>query len=126
MRALLFFTLALLLTSIAMAQNTGKRQVLIFGSSKNQQVMAQSTLLEKDRAGLKERDMIVTILPEKSPLYKRFGVSASEVFLILLVGKDGTEKFRSKELTPAQELFALVDAMPMRKQETQRGNRQAD
>jgi hypothetical protein len=38
-------------------------------------------------------------------------------FAVLLVGKDGTEKFRAGEPVPAEEIFRRIDAMPMRKRE---------
>lgn len=38
-------------------------------------------------------------------------------FAAVLVGKDGTVKLRSDEPVPAEELFDLVDAMPMRRRE---------
>jgi hypothetical protein len=38
-------------------------------------------------------------------------------FAVVLFGKDGTEKQRWTEPVKSSELFALIDAMPMRKQE---------
>ena len=38
-------------------------------------------------------------------------------FVVLLVGKDGGEKFRSETPVPAQEVFRRIDAMPMRRRE---------
>ena len=39
-------------------------------------------------------------------------------FAAVLVGRDGGEKFRSSEPVPAEKLFGLIDAMPMRRRET--------
>jgi hypothetical protein len=123
MRLFLFLIFFLMMLINTMAQYTDKRQVLIFGPAKGTQVMAQWALLEKDSAGLRERDMFVLLAAGEKALYQKFGVAAAEPFLILLVGKDGGEKYRSKELTNAQQLFGLVDAMPMRRAEMRRGKK---
>lgn len=49
-------------------------------------------------------------------LWARYGIDADR-FSILLIGKDGGVKLRSGETVPARSLFALIDAMPMRRQE---------
>lgn len=41
-------------------------------------------------------------------------------FTVMLIGKDGGVKLRKTEPVTADELFALIDAMPMRIRETQR------
>ena len=46
----------------------------------------------------------------------RFGVS-SGLFQVLLIGKDGGVKLRSEQPVPAQDIFGLIDSMPMRRQE---------
>ena len=46
----------------------------------------------------------------------RFGVP-SERFQVLLIGKDGGVKLRSEQPVPAQDIFELIDGMPMRRQE---------
>jgi len=35
-------------------------------------------------------------------------------FTLLLIGKDGTEKYRRHQPTDPREIFALIDTMPMR------------
>jgi hypothetical protein len=52
-------------------------------------------------------------------LRAHFGVAADR-FSALLVGKDGGVKLRSDEPVSPEELFALIDAMPMRQQEMHR------
>jgi hypothetical protein len=49
---------------------------------------------------------------EMSSIRSRFKVSPSE-FAVVLVGKDGGEKFRSTKPVSVLKLDALVDAMPM-------------
>lgn len=38
-------------------------------------------------------------------------------FCMILVGKDGGEKRRDHQAVPVEEIFALVDSMPMRRRE---------
>lgn len=47
---------------------------------------------------------------------KAFKLKASE-FAFLLIGKDGGVKLRSYDLVSTDELFAIIDAMPMRRSE---------
>jgi hypothetical protein len=49
-------------------------------------------------------------------LKKRLSVSPGE-FTIILVGKDGGEKFRQNRIVKLKEIFQIIDAMPMRQQE---------
>lgn len=56
-------------------------------------------------AGLIERDFIIET---------RFG---APVFAVTLIGKDGGEKLRRTTPLSPEELFTVVDAMPMRRAE---------
>ena len=56
---------------------------------------------------------------EAASLRSRFHV-APGTFAVVLVGKDGGEKFRATHPVSAAELTTLVDAMPMRQQEMRR------
>jgi len=81
--------------------------------------------------GLKDRDMVIfavagenRINAELGPapeiggaaLRQRFGV-ADDDFAIILVGKDGTEKYRAAEPVDLAVIFDIVDGMPMRRRE---------
>lgn len=93
---------------------------------------------------LKERDMLVLVIiggdgdggdggkpemqsipstqlasGEGDKLRETFRVSRDE-FAVLLVGKDGGEKFRRPVVVPLDALLAKIDSMPMRQQEMQR------
>lgn len=57
---------------------------------------------------------------EATAARERFGVE-SGTFAALLVGKDGTVKNRSSEPVGPGGIFALVDAMPMRRRELREG-----
>ncbi len=49
-------------------------------------------------------------------LRDKFDVSPSQ-FALILVGKDGSVKLNRQEQTQLEDIFALIDAMPMRMQE---------
>jgi hypothetical protein len=49
-------------------------------------------------------------------LRRQFGVAVEE-FVVILVGKDGTEKQRSQSPMDLAMLYRTIDAMPMRQQE---------
>jgi hypothetical protein len=50
------------------------------------------------------------------PLYKKY-IADTSGFIVLLIGKDGSVKHRTNKLLPVDELFAIIDVMPMRKRE---------
>ena len=95
------------------------RTVLIFG---NNQTLLQQQLqaLQKDSSGLVERDVIVNVVNPGDQLYKRHQVVLAEPFTVILIGKDGGEKYRSANLLTTGKLFAIIDAMPMRRAEMKR------
>jgi len=53
---------------------------------------------------------------ELAAIRARFHVPSSE-FTVILIGKDGGEKFRSRKPISVLQIDALVDAMPMGRQE---------
>jgi len=52
-------------------------------------------------------------------LRREFKVPVDD-FAFILIGKDGTVKLRSGEIILCADLFALIDSMPMRKEEIRR------
>lgn len=72
---------------------------------------AQAAELVPEWEGFVERDFVVRT---------KFGARG---FLLVLIGKDGKEKLRSAVPLPPKELFAIVDAMPMRQAEKQKNAR---
>jgi hypothetical protein len=93
------------------------RYILLFGDKAEPGARQQWQLLQKDSSGLKERDVQVKWVPARSSLYRTYTVSARDPFTIILVGRDGQEKYRSSQLTTITHFFALIDAMPMRRAE---------
>ena len=116
MRTLLLTTLGFFAMN-TQAQFSDKRKLLLFGDPQNAMVQQQAALLNKEAAGLRERDMQVVQATGKKALYQKYKVAAADPFVLVLVGKDGGEKFRTQKPVPAEELFGIVDAMPMRQQE---------
>jgi hypothetical protein len=55
-------------------------------------------------------------------LRDRFSVTPGQ-FTVVLVGKDGGEKFREPNEVNMAEIFSLIDSMPMRQREMLEGSR---
>lgn len=53
---------------------------------------------------------------EMQRIQTEYKVKAQE-FTAILIGKDGTEKLRTHSILTTDKLFAVIDAMPMRKRE---------
>ncbi len=110
-----------------------KRVLLTFAPDPNHAAFRrQVSLLDAAAAGLPERDMSlievyadgrVTFDGEMHAdsalgFYQRFAVDKDE-FRVILVGKDGTVKLDSDNAVSGDDLFRLIDAMPMRRMEMQ-------
>ena len=52
----------------------------------------------------------------REELLQKFAV-APDVYTLVLLGKDGLEKYRSPKAVPMEEVFKIIDQMPMRRQE---------
>jgi hypothetical protein len=109
-----------------------KRPLLLF-APQHDSVRLQQTQhrLHQNSCKLDDRDMIIAVivgqgnssidqqaitLEYASTLRKQFGLS-SDQFAVLLLGKDGGEKYRSYRLPDLDQIFALIDGMPMRQNE---------
>jgi len=115
MRHLLACGLAALLPlSAAAAFAETRRLVIAAPASDSPAYRDQAALLLPAWPGLVERDFVVET---------RFGAAA---FSVVLIGKDGGEKLRRDRPVPPEELFALVDAMPMRREEIRRRPKSAE
>ena len=103
---------------------------LIAPSVDNQELAAQQQYLDRRRDAFLDRDILVFQLfpnqgslsgAELSPvevrnLRERLGVAAEDR-LVILIGKDGGIKRRAELDTDLREIFRLIDAMPMRREE---------
>ena len=111
------------------------RLVLIFAAStEDSSYQRQKNEFEGKLDELEDRDVIVIELLEagrrtmgelpltntqQSFLRTEFEVPVDD-FAFILIGKDGTVKLRSKQTVLSGDLFALIDSMPMRKEEMRR------
>ena len=74
-----------------------------------------------DRDGLEERDLvIVNIGKGKSHRLARIARCENKLEYVL-IGKDQTQKMRWDLFPPKNELYSLIDAMPMRRYEMREG-----
>ena len=108
------------------------RVLVLFAEPGDVRYGEQQKLLDAVRDGLAERDMLVlgVIGREVTTLFgavSGFEVNAvrntaggDEVFEVVLIGKDGGVKRRWTTPVSPQELFAIIDAMPMRASEMRR------
>jgi Domain of unknown function (DUF4174) len=122
------FTISLSIVAVVLsAQQSNYRRILIFApDSANVSFKNQNRIFEKEEKGCVERDIIVeyhTLKSKGNALFDKYNVSKSG-FTLLLIGKDGSVKMRSKEVIAAARIYALVDAMPMRKDEMRKMKKQ--
>lgn len=133
---LLIVLAAMAMTGAASAQSLSdvrwaKRVLIVFASSDNKPLAEQRERLLAHEASLAERDMLVFAVlgdGELLPIYgdvpakesadalrKTLDVPAGAEFAAVLVGKDGGVKWRGDAPADTNQLFALIDAMPMRR-----------
>jgi hypothetical protein len=108
-----------------------KRVLLVFAANERGiGFQRQEAILELIGGDLIERDMIVirafadnrVFIDGQSrglsaaSFYRRFAVDGND-FRVILVGKDGTVKLDRDSAVTGNELFALIDSMPMRRSE---------
>ena len=122
------------LTTLADQRNQS-RPLLIFAERANDpQLEIQLRILNEHAAEASDRQIVPLALPYREPgptalqlsgddaeaARRRFHVTAND-FVVILLGKDGGEKLRSSRPIPMRKLEAIIDAMPMRKDEMRSG-----
>jgi Domain of unknown function (DUF4174) len=122
------FTFLLTTFSVLLiAQQSNYRRILIFApDSTNVSFKTQNRIFQKEDSACVQRDIIVEYYVFKSRsivFFDKYQVSKSD-FTLLLIGKDGFVKLRSKEVVKPERIYALVDAMPMRKDEMRKMKKQ--
>ena len=107
------------------------RVLLIMSENPNDPLVKQQvSLFSKDAEEMKERKLLLMqVFPEfylmggDSAIRRTSGEvyfdykSAKKSFELILIGLDGDEKMRRAELIRPQDLYAIIDAMPMRRYE---------
>lgn len=98
---------ALSIGQMTAAELTAAKRVLVISApdAAHPAYREQAAALLPEWSGLIERDFVIE---------SRFGARA---FAVVLIGKDGGEKLRRSAPLATDELFAVVDAMPMRRAE---------
>ncbi len=75
--------------------------------------MIIGVILEQDQSRLGDQ----LISPsEASTLRQRYSIDRDQ-FAAILIGKDGSEKYRRHDVPELDGIFALIDGMPMRQDE---------
>lgn len=64
--------------------------------------------------------MVDVLLTNEQQSFSRKQFEVSDDFVLILIGKDGTDKLRTEQSVLADCLFGLIDRMPMRKEEMRR------
>ena len=88
-------------------------------------LLEQQEALTEDEAGVKEREMDVLVLaasevpePDRDFLMAApYKLVPHADYMAWLIGKDGGIKQTYNKPASVKEIFALIDGMPMRKQE---------
>ncbi|MGI8432019.1 MAG: DUF4174 domain-containing protein [Chthoniobacterales bacterium] len=119
--SLLLISLACLSAQAAplkLADLRWKRRVLVVYAPPGSEgkLLQQQKLLRAAKAGFDDRDVTLLILrrpAENAEIAQRFNLAGSE-FSVVLIGKDGGEKFRVKNVARPGVLFQLIDSMPLR------------
>jgi hypothetical protein len=106
-----------------MGQFFSYRQLPIFSNKANAQLeQHQLGLLNKALAGVKERAIKISIIEKESSLFEKYNVDTTQ-YTVILIGKDGSEKYRTNKIIKIDQLFSIIDAMPMRKSEMNKSNK---
>jgi len=95
------------------------RPVIVFGAADSDVFRKQLELFNRASDAFRERDIVlIPVSNESGPqgLRTAYRVAPGE-FEVLLAGKDGGVKLRSRKIVQPGDIFGLVDAMPMRRQE---------
>ena len=121
MNQLILLSTMIVCLSGIVSSDTDKRQLLLFTQNKDTGLAEKQLAIWKEaQAEMEERDLTITVVTGNDLLYKKYKVDSQTEFTVILLGKDGGEKLRTQNLLTTNKLFALIDAMPMRRQEMQK------
>jgi hypothetical protein len=126
----LLFTSSLAMSYPMDSDYWAHRSVLFFAPQQDSAVEQFLAEEMRYRCQIRERDLVVMVMTAKqahgqaeqvgnhgvSYLRDKYRVEENK-HIAVLIGKDGHEKHRWGAKTDWQEIFAIIDEMPMRKQE---------
>jgi len=97
---------------------THREILLVVQRMDDPDLLIQKKILQADERGLTERDIIITLITPETDK-KRFEklMKNGKGFRFILIGKDGGIKLYSGKPVTLEQLFALIDSMPMRRYE---------
>ena len=96
----------------------------------------QQTIMNR-KGEVEDRDLVIFEIFESGPsnvnmnnldsqtvrsLRKKFNIREGE-FAVILIGKDGGIKLNRREQTEIEDIFGLIDSMPMRREEMRKESR---
>ncbi len=90
--------------------------ILVSDTPNSAKLNQQRQIFEQKQSQLEERDMILLNRQTQSPDLSRFALD-THFEGVLLIGKDGGIKLQKPFFVEPQEIFDLVDSMPMRRAE---------
>ena len=96
------------------------RKLLVFGTGECAMLHKQVEFFLKFTSDMNERDIVIEqfcLNQENKNKFATWNIPTDSNFTLVLIGRDGGEKFRSYKLVSAKTIFDRVDAMPMRIQE---------
>lgn len=96
------------------------RKLLVFATGECAMLHQQVAFFSHYKTGMQERDIVIEQFcrnKENKNTFTSWKVPTDSSFVLLLIGRDGGEKFRSYKPVTAKEIFDIVDVMPMRIQE---------
>ncbi|MEO0469465.1 MAG: DUF4174 domain-containing protein [Bacteroidota bacterium] len=94
--------------------------VCLLAEGSEEMLHIQEEKLSACEAGLKDRQLLLQKVYPQQTLYRK--LHRADAFEILLIGLDGGVKARWSEPIDCEEVFALIDGMPMRRAELRRRN----
>ena len=99
------------------SQDFSNREILLVAQSMDDpNLLIQKKILEADAEGLIDRDIIITLITPESDK-KRYNklMKNGKGFRFFLIGKDGGIKLSSEKPITLEQIFTLIDDMPMRR-----------
>jgi hypothetical protein len=130
---------ALLGSAQDLSKHRWENRLVLFITDDENNSTFQSQVAEfmKDLTGLNERKIIIyQVMPEeyKTGLNGNKKIKSTRLyndykktdagFEVVLLGLDGRIKLQRSELLPLEDLYAIIDAMPMRRREIERREQQ--
>ena len=103
-------------------QDDNSRKLFLFAaSSDNVLLKEQLKILKSDPGGFSERDLVFKVITPNSNHVLYNEVMKNKMnYLLLLYGKDGGIKIETNKLISIQQLYSIIDSMPMRKEEVRK------